>query len=94
MLGCPNLPLEPITDADGAAGAAERVGTAGVGALFYATRGGGAFVGPLKPGKSAVGVCLELLAADVCSPQQLKCLQVSAWRHCHSGRALCGEVRD
>ena len=57
VLGCPNLPLEPITDADGAAGAAERVRTAGVGALFYATRSGGAFVGPLKPGKSA-GVLL------------------------------------
>ena len=60
MLGCPNLPLEPITDADGAAGAAERVGTAGVGALFYATRDGGAFVGPLKPGE-AQGSCQHTL---------------------------------
>ena len=68
VLGCPNLPLEPITDADGAAGAAERVGTAGVGALFHATRGGGAFVGPLKPGDSAAGLCVELLQHLCCSP--------------------------
>jgi hypothetical protein len=47
VLGCPNLPLERITDADGAAGAAERAGAGGAGALFSATRGGGAFVGAL-----------------------------------------------
>ncbi len=48
VLGCPNLPLEPITDADGAAGAAERAGEAGVGVLFSAMRGCGAFVAPLQ----------------------------------------------
>jgi len=47
VLGCPNLPLERITDADGAAGAAERAGGGGAGALFHATRGGGAFVSAL-----------------------------------------------
>ncbi|KAK9825413.1 hypothetical protein WJX81_003131 [Elliptochloris bilobata] len=60
VLGCPNLPMEPITDADAAAGAAERVGQAGVGALFSATLGGGAFVGPLKEG----GQPLQRLALE------------------------------
>lgn len=48
VLGCPNLPLAPITDADGAAGAAARAGEAGVGVLFSAMRGCGAFAGALQ----------------------------------------------
>ncbi len=52
VLGCPNLPQQPIQEEDGAAGVAERVGTEGIGCLFTAIKGQGAFVGPLN-GKSA-----------------------------------------
>jgi len=52
VLGCPNLPQQPIQEEDGAAGVAERVGTEGIGCLFTAITGQGAFVGPLN-GKSA-----------------------------------------
>ncbi len=48
VLGCPNLPQQPIQEEDGAAGVAERVGTAGIGCLFTAIKGEGAFVGPLN----------------------------------------------
>ena len=48
VLGCPNLPQQPIQEEDGAAGVAERVGTEGIGCLFTAIRGHGAFVGPLN----------------------------------------------
>lgn len=48
MLGCPNLPQQPIQEEDGAAGVAERVGTEGMGCLFTAIRGQGSFVGPLN----------------------------------------------
>ena len=53
VLGCPNLPQQPIQEEDGAAGVAERVGTEGIGCLFTGIRGGGAFVGPLNGGYSA-----------------------------------------
>ncbi|DBA77012.1 TPA: hypothetical protein ACH3X1_009602 [Trebouxia sp. C0004] len=48
VLGCPNLPQQPIQEEDGAAGVAERVGTEGIGCLFTAIKGQGAFVGPLN----------------------------------------------
>eukprot|EP00884_Botryococcus_braunii_P005140 jgi/Botrbrau1/14627/Bobra.0364s0011.1 len=48
VLGCPNLPQAPITDLDGESGAAKRVGEAGVGCLFTAVRGQGAFQQPLS----------------------------------------------
>ncbi|KAK9811515.1 hypothetical protein WJX72_005139 [[Myrmecia] bisecta] len=47
VLGCPNLPQQPITEADGLEGAAAKVGSEGIGCLFAAQRGQGAFVGPL-----------------------------------------------
>ena len=52
VLGCPNLPQQPIQEEDGAAGVAERVGTEGIGCLFTAIKGQGAFVGALN-GKGA-----------------------------------------
>ena len=47
VLGCPNLPQQPIQEEDGAAGIAEKVGTEGIGCLFTAVKGQGAFVGPI-----------------------------------------------
>ena len=48
VLGCPNLPQQPIQEEDGAAGVAEKVGTKGIGCLFTAVKGQGAFVKPLN----------------------------------------------
>ena len=57
VLGCPNLPHARLRDEDVGAGAAElgdgQVG--GVGTLFTATRGAGAFAGPLAGGLEAPG---------------------------------------
>ena len=47
MLGCPNMPVAPLTDSDGGSDAAGRVGTDGIGVLFTAQQGCGAFVAPL-----------------------------------------------
>lgn len=47
VLGCPNLPQQPIQEEDGAEGVAERVGTEGIGCLFTGVKGQGSFVGPL-----------------------------------------------
>ena len=47
VLGCPNLPQQPIQEQDGAAGIAEKVGSEGIGCLFTAVKGQGAFVQPL-----------------------------------------------
>lgn len=48
MLGCPNMPVAPLTDSDGGAEAASRVGTDGIGVLFTAQLGCGAAVAPLS----------------------------------------------
>lgn len=48
VLGCPNLSQEQITEEQGEAGAAEHAGEPGVGCLFAAQLGHGAFVGPLQ----------------------------------------------
>lgn len=48
MLGCPNLPQKRIEDADGADESASKAGTEGVGVIFAAERGQGAFAGPLS----------------------------------------------
>ena len=53
VLGCPNLPREPIADADAGAEAAGHAGDSDVGVIFAARRGGGAHVGPLKSGAAA-----------------------------------------
>ena len=53
MLGCPNLPQEPLADADAGAEAAGHAADSDVGVIFAARRGGGAFVGPLKSGVPA-----------------------------------------
>ena len=60
VLGCPNLPQQPIQEEDGAAGVAEKVGTQGIGCLFTAVKHQGAFVKPLNGGheKAHCGVCL------------------------------------
>ena len=51
VLGCPNLPATPLTDADGGPG-----GGAGVpGMLFWATAGGGARAAPLAPVDALAG---------------------------------------
>lgn len=52
VLGCPNLPQATVGDDDGGAGAAERSSAEGVGCLFLAHRGAGAYVAPLS-GQSA-----------------------------------------
>ena len=59
VLGCPNLPQQSIQEEDGAAGVAEKVGTEGIGCLFTAVKGQGAFVGPLY-GKSSLQFCCSL----------------------------------
>ena len=51
VLGCPNMPVAAVTDGDGGADAAGRVGDDDVGVIFAAQLGGGATVGPLKGGK-------------------------------------------
>jgi len=48
VLGCPNMPVAPLTDSDGGSDAAGRVGTDGIGVLFTAQQGCGAFVAPLS----------------------------------------------
>jgi len=53
VLGCPNLPREPIADADAGAEAAGHAADSDVGVIFAARRGGGAHVGPLKSGGAA-----------------------------------------
>lgn len=47
VLGCPNLPAGQIEDADGAGNSAAKAGTDGVGVIFAARKGAGAFAGPL-----------------------------------------------
>lgn len=47
VLGCPNLPQAPITEEDGLEGAASRSGESGIGCIFAASRGYGAYVGPI-----------------------------------------------
>ncbi|KAK9803731.1 hypothetical protein WJX73_008586 [Symbiochloris irregularis] len=48
VLGCPNLPVEPITPEQGEAGAAEHAGEPGYGCMFAAQLHEGSFVGPLQ----------------------------------------------
>lgn len=48
VLGCPNLPVEPLTPEQGEAGAAEHAGEPGYGCMFAAQLHEGAFVGPLQ----------------------------------------------
>ena len=48
MLGCPNLPQKRIEDEDGVGESASKAGTGGVGVIFAAERGQGAFAGPLS----------------------------------------------
>ena len=55
VLGCPNLPQEPIADADAGAEAAGHAADSDVGVIFAARRGGGAHVGPLKSGAPTGG---------------------------------------
>jgi hypothetical protein len=50
VLGCPNLPQEPISDEDAGAEAAGHAADSDVGVIFAARRGGGCAVGPLKSG--------------------------------------------
>lgn len=52
VLGCPNMPIAAITDNDGGADAAGRVGDDDVGVIFAAQLGGGSTVGPLKGGET------------------------------------------
>lgn len=59
VLGCPNLPQQSIQEEDGAAGVAEKVGTEGIGCIFTAVKGQGAFVGPLNGSMSSVKLKLE-----------------------------------
>ena len=47
VLGCPNLPSAVLGD-NASTDAAEHAGEPGIGCLFAAVRGGGAFVGPLS----------------------------------------------
>jgi hypothetical protein len=47
VLGCPNLPQSHISDEDGAGNSAEKAGTDGVGVIFAAQKGVGAFAGML-----------------------------------------------
>ncbi len=64
LLGCPNLPQGQVEDEAGGAGAMSLAGTSGVGALFVAHRGQGAYVTdlwgpPVRAGLAAGagGVC-------------------------------------
>lgn len=64
VLGCPNLPKQSIQEEDGAAGVAERVGTEGIGCIFTAVKGQGAFVGPLN-GKSSLLLVVQCVCTYV-----------------------------
>ena len=44
VLGCPNLPMAPLTDEDGTAAASDAIGAHGTGVCFAAQQGGGASV--------------------------------------------------
>ncbi|CAK0782351.1 hypothetical protein CVIRNUC_005644 [Coccomyxa viridis] len=48
VLGCPNLPQKRIEDEDGVGESASKAGTDGVGVIFAAEKGQGAFAGPLS----------------------------------------------
>jgi len=85
VLGCPNLPREPIADADAGAEAAGHAADSDVGVIFAARRGGGAHVGPLKSGEAAVHsgrhMCWQQRAAHAdCTDSRLwsLCRQVPA----------------
>ena len=56
VLGCPNLPQEPISDEDAGAEAAGHAADSDVGVIFAARRGGGCAVGPLKSGAVLTGL--------------------------------------
>ncbi len=47
VLGCPNLPTAQLRDEDGTGNSAEKAGSDGVGVIFAAQKGCGAFAGPL-----------------------------------------------
>ena len=60
VLGCPNLPAAPLGDEASSTTSAEHAGEPGVGCLFAAVRGGGAFVAPLSGGVQNLvryGIC-------------------------------------
>ena len=59
VLGCPNLPQARISDNDGSSNSAGKAGSAGVGVIFTAERGHGAFAGPLA------GACAVLSPSHV-----------------------------
>ena len=71
VLGCPNLPQQQVQDKDGAAGVAERVGDEGIGCLFTAVKGQGAFVGPLRGTQGdVVGLCEASCCSAAAAGQQ------------------------
>lgn len=61
VLGCPNLPLQPIGESDCEEGQAGRaLSEEGVGAIFAAVRGGGARMGPLlAPGLPSTAIHVD-----------------------------------
>ena len=64
VLGCPNLPQKRIEDEDGAGESASKAGTDGVGVIFAAERGQGAFAGPLSGVLNQAAVFHEISLVD------------------------------
>ena len=73
VLGCPNLPTSQLRDEDGTGNSAGKAGTDGVGVIFSAQKGVGAFAGPLA-GRQAklfcnftTGYICACVLIDICS---------------------------
>lgn len=98
VLGCPNLPQQPIQEEDGAAGVAERVGTEGIGCLFTAIKGQGAFVGALNGNRANnqghIDVTRSMLKLPICIGHAValppSCVQW--YGTCQSSQKATGEL--
>ncbi|KXZ44070.1 hypothetical protein GPECTOR_74g684 [Gonium pectorale] len=78
VLGCPNLPQGSVADDDGGDGAAARCGQEGVGCLFSAHRGAGAFATPLWDDAAAP---VRIVVADVADPGGARFMESVESRH-------------
>lgn len=87
VLGCPNLPQSQIRDEDGSGNSAEKAGTDGVGVIFAAQRGAGAFEGPLagRPSACQYPVSPQMLTAALASTHPKEPLKVNCKAVCFAG---------
>ncbi|CAL8471122.1 g10664 [Coccomyxa elongata] len=78
VLGCPNLPTAQLRDEDGTGNSAEKAGSDGIGVIFAAQKGCGAFAGPLA-GDVPPEQCLQL--ADTQDFSQIRFMESYESRH-------------